>query len=347
MGSPIIFSGNDAKLLKSNLDFFGQSKILSGTVDPSSVATSAPIGSLYLNSSSGLLYRKTDAGSSTNWAQTGSSAVVTAWTAYTPTFTGFGTVSTQDFKWRQVGESIEVQGSFTCGTATATEARISLPGSFTAASDYVTLECAGFGCDTADTGTQTILIEPSVTYMTMGKITSTVAGLVKQNGNQLITTGARVSIVAAFRVQGLGGTVPIGYLPISAKYTGSATSISGSLATVVWATSVFDTSSAMSSGVFTVPAGMGGKYQVNANIQVTGTIALNSVLDMVLQQNNSTVSEFQEYAGGAMTAQNGQISDLLNCSAGDTIRIQVSSSATLPAITNSSKTFISIIKVSS
>lgn len=68
MGSPILFAGNTAKLLKSTLDFFGQSQILSGTTDPSSVATSAPKGSLYLNSSSGTLYRKTDAGSSTNWA---------------------------------------------------------------------------------------------------------------------------------------------------------------------------------------------------------------------------------------------------------------------------------------
>jgi hypothetical protein len=67
MGSPTIFSGNDTKSLKSNIDLNGNSKILSGTTDPSSVATSAPIGSIYLNSSNGKWYRKTDAGSSTNW----------------------------------------------------------------------------------------------------------------------------------------------------------------------------------------------------------------------------------------------------------------------------------------
>lgn len=62
-----IFSGSDVKILKPNLDFNGQSKILSGTVDPTSSATSAPIGSIYLNSSNGRTYRKLDAGSSTNW----------------------------------------------------------------------------------------------------------------------------------------------------------------------------------------------------------------------------------------------------------------------------------------
>lgn len=67
MAAPIIWSGNSAKLLKPILDFFGQAQILSGTVDPTSVATSAPKGSLYLNTSNGNTYKKTDSGSSTNW----------------------------------------------------------------------------------------------------------------------------------------------------------------------------------------------------------------------------------------------------------------------------------------
>lgn len=67
MGAPIIFSGNNAKLLKQNLDFFGQVSILSGSTDPTSVAANAPKGSLYLNTTNGFTYRKTDAGNTTNW----------------------------------------------------------------------------------------------------------------------------------------------------------------------------------------------------------------------------------------------------------------------------------------
>lgn len=67
MAAPILWFGNAAKLLKSILDINGNSQILSGTVDPSSSATSAPVGSLYLNNSNGNLYIKQDAGSSTNW----------------------------------------------------------------------------------------------------------------------------------------------------------------------------------------------------------------------------------------------------------------------------------------
>ncbi len=68
----VIFSGSDVKALKSNLDLNGQAKILSGTVDPTSSATSAPVGSIYLNTSNGNSYRKLDSGSSTNWVVIGS-----------------------------------------------------------------------------------------------------------------------------------------------------------------------------------------------------------------------------------------------------------------------------------
>jgi hypothetical protein len=67
-----IFSGNDIKTLKSNLDLNGNAKILSGNVDPSQSATSAPLGSLYLSTLTGLTYKKGDAGSSTNWTKLGS-----------------------------------------------------------------------------------------------------------------------------------------------------------------------------------------------------------------------------------------------------------------------------------
>lgn len=74
MGAAVIFSGSDVKTLKSNIDLNGQSKILSGSVDPTSSATSAPFGSLYLNSSTGFIYKKLDSGSSTNWEVVGSSS---------------------------------------------------------------------------------------------------------------------------------------------------------------------------------------------------------------------------------------------------------------------------------
>lgn len=131
---------------------------------------------------------------------------------------------------------------------------------------------------------------------------------------------------------------------VNARYYASSTSLSGSLATIVWTTKDYDTHNAMSSGVYTVP--VSGAYHVNTNVQVTGTIALNNQLDAQIQKNGTAVSEFQTYAGGAMTAQNAQLSDIIKCVAGDTIRLQILSSATLPAITASNtKVFFSISRV--
>jgi hypothetical protein len=99
------------RLLKQNLDLNGQVSILSGAVDPTVTATSAPLGSLYISTSTGSLYRKMDAGSTTNWAVLGpisnfltnllvdgsfeSVSLNSAWVPQSGTMTG--TVVTSDF----------------------------------------------------------------------------------------------------------------------------------------------------------------------------------------------------------------------------------------------------------
>lgn len=59
------------------------------------------------------------------------SALIGPWTSYTPTFTGFGTVSTSNIFWRQVGDSIEIKGYFVSGSSTGVTAQISLPNNYT------------------------------------------------------------------------------------------------------------------------------------------------------------------------------------------------------------------------
>lgn len=49
------------------------------------------------------------------------------WVAYTPTITGFGTVSANTGFYRRIGDSIEVSGSLVVGTPTAVVAQIALP----------------------------------------------------------------------------------------------------------------------------------------------------------------------------------------------------------------------------
>ena len=69
-----IFNGAKVKALKETLSLNGASDIISSSTDPSVVAVDAPVGSLLLNNSSGKLYKKLDAGSSTNWQEVGAGA---------------------------------------------------------------------------------------------------------------------------------------------------------------------------------------------------------------------------------------------------------------------------------
>ena len=55
------------------------------------------------------------------------------WTAYTPTFGGYGTPTNVSFLYRRVGSNMEITGSFTTGTCTAALGTTSLPSSFTLA----------------------------------------------------------------------------------------------------------------------------------------------------------------------------------------------------------------------
>lgn len=131
---------------------------------------------------------------------------------------------------------------------------------------------------------------------------------------------------------------------INARYFASVTALSGSLATINWTTKDFDSHLGMSSGTYIVPTS--GKYQVQSSLAVAGTFALNNAVNMQLQKNGTAVSEDNAIAGGATTSMNVNCSDIINCLAGDTIRVQVSSSATTPTIAASnSKNFFSIARV--
>lgn len=120
---------------------------------------------------------------------------------------------------------------------------------------------------------------------------------------------------------------------VNARYFSSSSSISGSLATVTYATKDFDSHNAYSGGTYTIP--VSGKYEVNAAILITGTVALNNNLIVEVQKNGTVVSRFTEFFAATLTDGKASFSDLVNCLAGDTIRIQVSSSVTGPSIVSS------------
>lgn len=60
------------------------------------------------------------------------SAAVTDWQEYTPTISAsFGTTSNVSFKYRRVGSSVQIEGSFVAGTVTGSQGTISIPSGLT------------------------------------------------------------------------------------------------------------------------------------------------------------------------------------------------------------------------
>ena len=121
-------------------------------------------------------------------------AAVTDWQAYTPTYTGWGTPTSDTFYWRRSGDTLHVRGRFVTGTTTATEARISFPTGLTSSGSIATLENAGFyqRNSTGPVGYE-IYREASVGYFTFGRADALLSGLTKQNGSSIVGSGAALS----------------------------------------------------------------------------------------------------------------------------------------------------------
>lgn len=130
--------------------------------------------------------------------------VIGPWTSYTPTLTGVGTITSSAFLWRQVGESIEVEGTWTNGTVAASLASISLPNSYTLSTsklsknnttlnpgsivgEYTNDVASQLGSLVTATGT-------SVDLVYFGHIIGGTAHQTPQNASTIINTGTTVAI---------------------------------------------------------------------------------------------------------------------------------------------------------
>lgn len=141
--------------------------------------------------------------------------VNTDWYEYTPTFTGFGTVSTSYLRWRRVGDSVEIQGAFNSGTPTATAASFTLPNSFTANvligggqdQDIGTWTDNNGSATTAKKGHLLIANGTSVVYFAFNDYTPAISGQTHQNGNAFAVNTQLIWINAKVKVNGLSSEI--------------------------------------------------------------------------------------------------------------------------------------------
>lgn len=126
------------------------------------------------------------------------------WTQYTPTFTGFGTVSTHDCWHKRNGDDIMLRCKFTAGTTTATEARVSFPNNLISdAVKVVAVQRVGFCADNLSINpSKTVLAESGVGYVTFGNTAGAGGGIAKVNGNTYWSSTNVLSFTATVPISG-------------------------------------------------------------------------------------------------------------------------------------------------
>jgi hypothetical protein len=137
--------------------------------------------------------------------------VNTNWADYTPTFTGFGTVSSSYLRWRRVGDSIEIQGAFNSGSPTATAASITLPNNWTANvaigggqdQSIGRFETNSGSATTAKKGHLLIADSSNIVYFAFNDYTPAISGQTHQNGNAFAVNTQLIWINAKVKVNGL------------------------------------------------------------------------------------------------------------------------------------------------
>jgi len=117
---------NSALITPSNNDVIGSSGVIECTFSTLSTTAQIRVGFFFASTSTTAVTFSFD-DVFVGPDETVLGPVINDWQSYTPTFTGFGTVSGVSAFWRRIGDSIEVQGLFTSGSSTATSATISLP----------------------------------------------------------------------------------------------------------------------------------------------------------------------------------------------------------------------------
>lgn len=248
--------------------------------------------------------------------------VITDWQAYTPTFTGFGTVSTQSFRWRRVGDSVEIQGRWTNGTVTATEARISLPTGLISSSSISTLENCGMVAKNTSSGYATdVLMEPSVGYVTFSFLDASAPtnDLTKITGSSMMNTGDIATLFARIPIQGWSAGASLtandaGLQTVRLGAYKNGGSVTANTTIPSWTGAFTDNYSAfnLSTGVFTVPRT--GDYYLRFAFSATagGSLALAQI-----RVNGTVVAQF----GGSETTtdQDVEVSTLTKLNKGDLV----------------------------
>jgi len=262
-------------------------------------------------------------------------SVVTAWQSYTPVFTGFGTVTTSNLKWRQNATNVEIAGTFVLGTTTNTEQRMTLPNGYTGSTIITVLERAGDVAANISLGTSQLLVlrEPSVSYVTFGTQVSGTAGLLKTAATgPWPSAGQILSLQATIPVNELAGNVttisqpapPSAQIKWANVANCSFTTSSGSFVDAVDTDCTYASATTLGSTVtpsaagglaLKIPTLAAGRYKVTVNSEMASVASASCGFQLVDSANSKTIGPQHAYSVPGNEGMTGSFSGIVEYSA--------------------------------
>lgn len=266
---------------------------------------------------------------------------VSDWAAYTPTFTGFGTVSGSTGFWRRVGDKVELRFAVTTGTVAASIASFSLPSGLSidanklrvtnnlssATGDFVGL------CSTAQAAAniQNNLITAPGTSTTVIYFSqqdgASVNKLIPANGNVAATSTTTLIGEATVPIAGWSSSVQMADSTSTRVVTANAV-VSGSHTSsgtqpVQFNTIVYDTHAATTTGTsWAYRAPVSGYYSIQGLIASSTASATNYIY-----YRNGSIGQI--VAAGSSTFNTSTVSGSVFLNQGDTLDIRASVSVTI------------------
>ena len=273
----------------------------------------------------------------------------------------FGTVTNQSIWYRRVGDSMQVRGSFNCGTPGAGSAGITLPLSINPAKfpstvngsyiGFVAINQASTSRNMFSTGDAGIVFyDGSTTNQVFISFNDGGNTFVKQNGSAISASGNNVTFDFTIPIAGWSSnsvsSADTDTRVVAAYVTAPSGTPSSSYQTLLFGTTNFDTSGsyAPGTGIYTVP--VAGKYRVFVQLDYNGSVTAGANAYVTIQKNGVDYTQGTQSAGG-----NDEItpsaSCIIDCKPGDTILAKSKFLGTITSPTwNSANSSMSIDRLS-
>jgi hypothetical protein len=251
------------------------------------------------------------------------------WVAYTPTFTGFGTVNTSTFYSRRVGDSLEIHGKWTCGTPTGVAAAITLGYNGTNANvstDSTKISSVTAVGSAAQTFASTTsfnvvpLASAGATSINFGYQSSTTPSITVANGSAFANASDVLSVHALVPISGWSSNTVMSQdsntRVVAARYVSGSTQSVSSGTTMTYGTQVYDTHGAYSGSTYTAP--VSGFYRITAAVGFGGVTT--SGLSISIKKNGTAILVSQSPVGAATNVQ-GVCTGEVQLTSGDAITV--------------------------